>query len=63
MLDEFVPEYKRIAEELTNADPLCRPSAREALLKFRQLRESVREAVRFVPKDGYPEDISYLRQS
>ncbi|KAI0050808.1 kinase-like protein [Auriscalpium vulgare] len=62
VLDELVPQYKRLLEELTDTDPLRRPSASEALQKFRDLRTSVPESVLIAPEGGYPKDLSGLRE-
>ncbi|KAI0050809.1 kinase-like protein [Auriscalpium vulgare] len=62
ILDELVPQYKRLLEELTDADPLRRPSASEALQKFRDLRTTVPDSVLIAPEGGYPKDLSGLRE-
>ncbi|KAI0054128.1 kinase-like protein [Auriscalpium vulgare] len=62
VLDEVMPEYQRLLEELVDADPLRRPSASSALKKFQNLRDRVPQSVLYAPEGGYPKDLSGLRE-
>ncbi|KAF8527608.1 kinase-like domain-containing protein [Hysterangium stoloniferum] len=54
VLEYHVPQLKFHLEEMLDADPTKRPTAKEALQRFKAAKDALPPHIRFSPPEGYP---------